>query len=399
MNVLIIAESYLSDNPEDYAGVFIHRQSLALSKLGYDFRVINPQPLFSKRIFSKYYPYESKRDSIVIYRPRFVYFPKIIKLGKTYDFFYSKAVNAVFKSIISSWKPDVVICDWIIPGGYAAYVISTRMNLPLIIRARGSDVRFLVKQSSKLKDYYRQIGDQAKLVICNGLGLKKDLLNSGIFDQNKIMVIPNGLDTDYFRPPLENERHSSRSQLGIPIEAQVWLFVGTWAEHKGTKEISFVIPELMEKFPDVYFLVAGKIIDQNSYNKFQNVQGRTKFLGTLSTEQIIKCYHASDLYVLPSHMEGLPNTLLEAMSCAIASIASSVGGIPSLIEDGVNGLLINKQSKDMLKKSLSLCYENKKLRIKLGKEARETIINNGYGMNNVISELNNLFVLLTQSNS
>ena len=221
MKILNIVESYLSDKPADLAGIFIHRQSLKLLELGHDIRVINPQPLICKKTFSPFYSFFSEKGGIKIYRPKFLYIPYLITPGKIYDEFYSNAVCRALNQFESGWKPDLILCDWIVPGGDVSSQLSNKLGVPLIIRARGGDVRWIAKTVSKYRDYYQQIGSQANLIICNGYGLYKDLAELEIFDEGKLKVLTNGIDTKFFHSPNQHEIIISRNNLRIHDTAKV----------------------------------------------------------------------------------------------------------------------------------------------------------------------------------
>ena len=90
----------------------------------------------------------------------------------------------------------------------------------------------------------------------------------------------------------------------------------------------------------------------------------------------------ADIFILPSYREGLPNALLEAMASGCAVIASSVGAIPDVIEDGKNGILITQGDKLQLASSIIKLGSSKQLREDFGTHARKTIMNQ-HDINNV----------------
>lgn len=391
MKVLNIAESYPSDKQADHAGIFIHRQSVALRKLGCDIRVINPQALLTRRILSPYYRFQSELDGIKIFRPRFFYVPQIIKPGKMYDLFYGFSIWRTLRTSFVGCKPDLIVCDWIIPGGRAAAQISKSLDVPLILRARGGDVRIMNKMKAKLLTYYSEIGNQARWIVCNGHGLKNDVLKIGAFDENKLLTMSNGLDTGFFYPGSGEEMCAARASLGIPQDALVCLFVGRWEIQKGIAEIAAVLPKLLEKFPNMFFVAAGPIRDYPCRNKFLSFGSRALFLNMVDSERVRQCLHAADLFLLPSLAEGLPNSLLEAMACGVASIASAVGGIPHLIIDGKNGLLVEPSNVYSLEASIMRCASDPNYRKNLGREAQQTIREQGFDMESVVRQVYRLF--------
>jgi glycosyltransferase involved in cell wall biosynthesis len=104
-----------------------------------------------------------------------------------------------------------------------------------------------------------------------------------------------------------------------------------------------------------------------------NLQTRVRFLGKLPQQQVIKYIISCDVFVLNSEYEGLPHTLLEAMACGVPVIATRIGGIPEIIKHKENGILINKNDLQELKKSIFLLKERKDLCKKLVANAKKCI--------------------------
>jgi len=397
MKILDISESYLSNKPSDHAGIFIHRQFKELVTDGFEIYVINPLPIVSKKLFSKYYPSTTTIEKIKIFRPKYFYIPFISRPGPCFDYFFSLSVQELIKKIKTYWMPDIIICDWIIPGGFAACKLSKELRKPLIFRARGADVRFLKKLSLKHRPYYLNFNNHTKKVICNGIGLKKDLEEMNIFDKEKLKVLPNGIDTNFFHPSSISDKEEIRKKLRISSHAKVITFIGSWDIHKGVNEIVSVFKELSKKHDTCFFLVVGPIRDRSSYEKIVN-NNQVLFLGLVDSESVAEYLRATDIFILPSHMEGLPNSLLEAMSSGVACIASNVGGIPQLIQHGINGLLITPKQPNELKENIEKVLLDDNFRKNLGVNARRTIEENEYSMEKVIKKLTSLFSEINNGN-
>ena len=97
------------------------------------------------------------------------------------------------------------------------------------------------------------------------------------------------------------------------------------------------------------------------------------FLGHVEKSKLIELYQNATIFVLPSHYEGLPTTLLEAMSCGLPVVATAVSGNLDVIESGKNGILVPIKSPDRMAEAVSFLLDNEKLRTELGIAARKTI--------------------------
>ena len=99
---------------------------------------------------------------------------------------------------------------------------------------------------------------------------------------------------------------------------------------------------------------------------------------------------AADIFILPSQFEGLSNSLLEAMACALPVISTRVGGSIDIIESGVNGLLVEYNNEDHLSQEISRVLGEPGLAASLGKQARETI-ERQHDMNSIADEYREVY--------
>src|SRR5690606_6819819 len=159
--------------------------------------------------------------------------------------------------------------------------------------------------------------------------LKLHIVNLGI-DKNKVHVVPNGVDTDKFKPA--GKAHA-RSILNLPRDKNIVLFVGALRKIKGVDYLIEAAHSFVDK--DTYLFMVGrddglkKNLEKRAHEL--KIANYIKFTGPVNHEDIPLWISASDILVLPSLSEGRPNVILEALACEVPVVATDVGGIPELM--------------------------------------------------------------------
>jgi len=168
----------------------------------------------------------------------------------------------------------------------------------------------------------------------------------GVPDE-KIVTIPNGINLSRFSPDKVKARAEVRRSLGIDENIPLVLFVGSQFRLKG---LEFAIRALSEMKTQARLLVVGN----DSANSFRNlaaelgVADRVHFAG--ARKDLPDIYPAADAFVFPSLYETFALVCLEAMASGLPVLASRVGGIEDYLRDGVNGLFIRREAKDIAQK-------------------------------------------------
>lgn len=179
---------------------------------------------------------------------------------------------------------------------------------------------------------------RAQSVVVLWPGARESIVVQENLDPSKVHVIPNARSSAVYRPPEDGERESARLELGFAGSRRVLATVGSLAPEK---RVHLVI-EALAHLPDCVLVVAG---DGPLRGELQELADRTapdrvSFLGAVREIQTV--YHAADAVIMPSATEGLPGVLLEASLCGCPVVASAVGGVAWLMENGVVGELIHE---------------------------------------------------------
>jgi glycosyltransferase involved in cell wall biosynthesis len=215
--------------------------------------------------------------------------------------------------------------------------------------------------------------EQADAVICNSSFTRRWVLNSTRPKYCKI--VPMGVDTDRFVPPAEREQK----------EKKIVFSMGRMIPLKGLKYLILALAQLQERKKDLHLLLAGDGPDRRELEdlvKEQGLKASITFLGRIPNEKAVEYLHQADCFVLPSiideqgNTEGLGVVLLEAMACKVPCIGSKVGGIPDVIRDGENGFLVEERDVQALADKIGLLTQDNGLCRKMGKQAREFVVDN-----------------------
>jgi glycosyltransferase involved in cell wall biosynthesis len=162
--------------------------------------------------------------------------------------------------------------------------------------------------------------------------------DAGVVGENiEARVIPNGVDTTVYRP---GDKSAARDALGLPQDRPIITFAGralNESPYKGFSTLADAVGILAARAdtPELLFLAIGSDAPPQRI-------GRSELRSVPFTEdsaRVASYYHAADIYVHPARAENLPLAVIEAMACRTPVIASNVGGIPEIIDDGTSGLL------------------------------------------------------------
>lgn len=185
-----------------------------------------------------------------------------------------------------------------------------------------------------------------------------------ISPQARIEVLPNAVSL----PAPHDVRRAGGS-------APTLLFLGDVGRHKGVFDLVHAFARIAARFPWLRLLCggAGEIDEVRRLAARLELAGRIDCPGWLALEARNAALADAAMFVLPSYMEGMPMSLLEAMSWGLPVIATAVGGVPEIVTDEVNGVLIAPGDIDALAAAIARLMSDSALRGRLGGAARETI--------------------------
>ena len=205
--------------------------------------------------------------------------------------------------------------------------------------------------------------------------VKEDIMRYDRIDPSKIEVIPNGIDVERFNP--EKNTTDIRKEFSLEEDDIVIGFVGRIVPAKGLEYLLNALPYLKEEFKSIKLLIVGEgsLVEKlKERAKKNNIFDNILFIGR--RRDIPEILASINIFVMPSIAEGLPNALLEAMAMGKPIVTTEVGGIPEIVKNGFNGLLVPPRDTLSLSKAIKELISNDQLAAKLGQAASNLVHNN-----------------------
>ena len=232
------------------------------------------------------------------------------------------------------------------PDVVGAALAARVLDLPLVATAHGSDINISGKQRL-LRPQIRAALRSARRVIAVSRPLAEAVAELTQLTANRIECIPcAGYSPAVFHPRDVAERARLREALDIPADARLVLFVGHLVPVKALDVLLQAWSRLLQD-PSVGAHVRLVLIGEGTERDTLEQQARdlgiadrVAFLGPKPQPEVADWIAAADTLTLPSHNEGSPNVIVEALASGTPVVASRVGGVPDLVDDGVNGLLV-----------------------------------------------------------
>lgn len=225
--------------------------------------------------------------------------------------------------------------------------------------------------------HYERLGIEAaaKVVAVSNYTAK---ITSKIFQGADVITIPNGIDTDLFRPLPAQNRGAGKYRL---------LFVGNPSRRKG---FDFLV-KIMERLGPSYWLY---YTDKSRKPGSGSIPNST-CLGRLGTEELVSVYQECDTFIFPTRYEGFGFAVAEAMACQKPVVTSDISALPELVTHGKNGLLCPVGDIESFVDSIKELRDNRDYREALALEARKTIVN-GFSEERMINSYEKLYQSLVQ---
>lgn len=274
-----------------------------------------------------------------------------------------KATVKQIKKIVKQIKPDIVYAHSTKAGALTRIALMG-MHIPVIYNPHGW--AFNMAQSKKKELAYRLIEKAqipfTKKVVCISEAEQISAINNQICSKDKIRVITNGIDFEL----LDHAQPITRKELGIPDDAFVVGQIGRLSEQKAPDVFVEMAEKIKEKIPSSFFVMVG---DGNLEDKVRNLikdKGlEDSFLITGWVHNPTGYLNCLDVATLLSRWEGFGLALVEYMYGGVPLVSTKVDAIPYVVDDGVDGLLVEPNSANEAAQAVIRIYEDPTLANKL----------------------------------
>lgn len=279
---------------------------------------------------------------------------------------YTVALGSAMIRVSEQQKLDVMNVHYAIPHATAAFLAREITGVPYVVTLHGSDVTILGSDPSYMAVNTYSI-NRADAVTAVSSFMQREAYER-LAIKHEIRVIPNFVDPDLYNPaPCEEVE---RGPEGVVIT-----HVSNFRPVKRIQDLVYAMRMVVKDAPGTQLMLVGDGPDRHNIEKLiEQLHLRRSVTLTGFRNDVANIFRCSDVGVLCSETESAPLTLLEGMSCGIPIVATSVGGIPEIVQDGVNGLLVPPKQPEELAEAILKLVKDGKLRCKLGAAARGTIL-------------------------
>jgi glycosyltransferase involved in cell wall biosynthesis len=295
--------------------------------------------------------------------------------------------------------------------GYVAVCISILLRKKCILRPEAcgemsgdfikqgiGENKLLLKSIEIIVAFLNQILKKSDCFVSITQVIENELLHCNV-DPRKIKYIPNGIDTNRFSSVGENIKSMLQRKFKIPQNRLVFSYSGRLSKGKGLELLLRVWKRLVEEEKGLHLVLIGPGGNQflSCENELRQFIDKHKLGESVTfTGSVVNVYEylqCSDCFILLSESEALPISLLEGLSCELPCIATKVGGIPDLIQNGKNGKLVDVGDEEGIYNAVVELIKNMGHAKKMGKEGRKMVIER-FSINSVSNEYITLFTSL-----
>lgn len=310
--------------------------------------------------------------------------------------------NILYKPL--SHEIDVVHAIYNMPySDYVALRYAKKKNVPFVVTYQGdaqdSGGNFIRNLATFIynRTLLKQVLKGADIIIATSNSFIHESRYLGDFKE-KITVIPNGINIEEFEINLSKE--DCKTKLGLPLNKKIILFLGNIVAYKGPDILIKAFSKINGKIDNVELVFAGRGEMKGELIKTADDLGiieNIRFTGYVDEKLKPLYYKSADIFCLPSitKAESFGIVNLEAMACGIPIVSTRLGGIPDVVKNKENGLLVNPNDSESLADAILFLLKNEDIAQKMGNKGKLMVKN--YSWEKIADETENIYKELKKS--
>jgi glycosyltransferase involved in cell wall biosynthesis len=304
--------------------------------------------------------------------------------------------------LIRRERPDILHTHTAKAGtvGRVAALLAGRRGPPIVVHTfHGHVLRgyFGPLRSRFFRMLERWLAARTTALIAVSPQVRDDLVALGVAPANRFAVIRLGIELDERIAPAQNGRAESRRYLGIGDDRFSVGWIGRMTAVKRTDDVLVAFKRLRDEGVDAVLCMVGDGPDRPQLEQRAHELGvmrDTLFLGY--QEDVAPFYAAFDALVLPSSNEGTPVSAIEALAAGRPVVATRVGGVPDVVQEGDDGFLVEPGATDDLADRLALLARDPALRERMGEAGRRRVLPR-YAVERLVDDVDRLYRSLLSS--
>ena len=387
MNILIISQVF----PPKRGGVQTAAYNTAkfLSKLGHKVVVITSKWANERRKFHE-------MDGFLVYRFKSYNPPELKGITQISSLRFNPKMLFKLPKIIRKHKIQLIHAQGrLFPISWLTAILNKFvLKRPMFVNVQG---RLELGISGIIENVFDKIVTKyvyqkfLNKIVCVSESLKERLIKLDI-NENKLTVIPNGVDTSEFQN-LPQANFFDRYLDGKQDYKKV-IFVGRLDAQKGVEYLIRAIPHVIKNFPKVHFFILGngnlELMLKNLATEL-NILNNITFIDMIPLEKMPEFYSSADIFCLPSIHEGFPLSIAEALSIGLVIVASATEGIPEAIVENTNGYLASPRNISQLSQKLikALTLNAEKIKEIQGNNVK--LARNEYSWENIVKDIIDIY--------
>jgi glycosyltransferase involved in cell wall biosynthesis len=395
LRIVLLTSSY-PRFPGDSSAPFVKSIAEGIARHGHDVEVVVPYDAEIRKV---------ETNNVHINRFRYIWPTQFHIVGHARSLFADVKlrlpaiglmpfflVAAFFKlmEVTKKQKSQVIYVHWVLPNGLIAAWVAAIRRIPFVISIHGSDM-YVAQQNWLFRSIASSIFKRAAAVTACSPELRQAAI--ALNAPKDTLLLAYGADPALFHPSLKllEDRHS----FGWDQSELIIATIGRMVYKKGFNFLIEAVPEIIKRYPQVRLVVGGDgplRRELAAQAEKLGVSKHVSFTGRIPWDHLQEFLSSSDIFILPSvkdkfgNMDGLPTVLLEAMSCGIPIIASKIGGVVMVVENGRTGLIVPPGDPHALAEAICSLAGDPDKRQAIGKAARQAI-EQQFNWNNVVIKL------------